>query len=826
LESVDSEEVSYTPPFIDDSDDAPAISHDEYTDGDNKKVDADGNQGNLALNKVAVASSVEHGGVAAVKSVDGDASTRWSSAFVDDAWIRLDLGSVQTIDRVRLNWEAAYGKRYNLQVSNDATNWTTVYTESNGNGGIDDITIGTQRARYVRMQGLQRGTQWGYSLFEFEVYGDVADDANSSTSSTEPPATDTTETSSGERLNLALNKVAVASSVEHGGVAAVKSVDGDASTRWSSAFVDDAWIRLDLGSVQTIDRVRLNWEAAYGKRYNLQVSNDATNWTTVYTESNGNGGIDDITIGTQRARYVRMQGLQRGTQWGYSLFEFEVYGDVADDANSSTSSTEPPATDTTETSSGERLNLALNKVAVASSVEHGGVAAVKSVDGDASTRWSSAFVDDAWIRLDLGSVQTIDRVSLNWEAAYGKRYNLQVSNDATTWTTVYTESNGNGGIDDISIGTQRARYVRMQGLQRGTQWGYSLFEFEVYGESASSTEMDPPVSNDSFVNDQDFDGDNDGMPDEWEERYGLNPVIDDAGLDADGDGVSNLVEYEIQSDPTTYTDNFVPDAPEIAAVDETDRVGLTPVLVSGAYFDPDDDDHHLSQWQISTESNFASLIMDLTTQYHLTAFTVGEMVLDADTRYYWRVRYIDSRDGQSAWSQPSNFTTLTADQTDDSNADGIPDAQAVDQAVDLNRNGVPDILEANMMSVNTVEGQSVVSIQGMSDDFSLVSLKSLPSDAISDQSVKLEFGLIGFKIYLHEGVNTATLNVYFSEPLEDGADPYKYSADTGWTIYEDVIFSPDRKRVTLTLVDGGNGDEDGVENGVIVDCFGIARVME
>jgi chitinase len=300
---------------------------------------------------------------------------------------------------------------------------------------------------------------------------------------------------------------------------------------------------------------------------------------------------------------------------------------------------------------------------------------------------------------------------------------------------------------------------------------------------------------------------------------------DDTGnlQDVDDNGMSDEWEYEVETDPADTAANIVPDRPEIAAVDATERVGLTPVLVSGTYFDPDNDDHHLSQWQISTESNFASLIMDLTTQYHLTAFTVGEMVLDADTRYYWRVRYIDSRDGQSSWSQPSNFTTLTADQTDDSNADGIPDAQAVDQAVDLNRNGVPDILEANMMSVNTVEGQSVVSIQGMSDDFSLVSLKSLPSDAISDQSVKLEFGLIGFKIYLQEGVNTATLNVYFSEPLEDGADPYKYSADTGWTIYEDVIFSPDRKRVTLTLVDGGNGDEDGVENGVIVDPFGIAQ---
>jgi hypothetical protein len=126
--------------------------------------------GNLALNRPAFASSVEKAGLDASKAVDGLSTTRWSSAFSDPQWIYVDLGAIYTIDRVVLNWEGAYGAQYQIQVSNDGVNWNTVFTESSGNGGVDDITFGATTARYVRMYGTGRGTPWGYSLYEFEVY--------------------------------------------------------------------------------------------------------------------------------------------------------------------------------------------------------------------------------------------------------------------------------------------------------------------------------------------------------------------------------------------------------------------------------------------------------------------------------------------------------------------------------------------------------------------------------------------------------------------------------------------------------------------------------
>ena len=69
-----------------------------------------------------------------------------------------------------LNWEAAYGKAYQIQTSNDATNWTTIYSTTSGTGGVETLNI-SGSGRYVRMYGTQRATQYGYSLWEFQVYG-------------------------------------------------------------------------------------------------------------------------------------------------------------------------------------------------------------------------------------------------------------------------------------------------------------------------------------------------------------------------------------------------------------------------------------------------------------------------------------------------------------------------------------------------------------------------------------------------------------------------------------------------------------------------------
>lgn len=126
------------------------------------------------------------------------------------------------------------------------------------------------------------------------------------------------------------------------------------------------------------------------------------------------------------------------------------------------------------------VNLALGRPATASSMETAALTAAQAVDGQLATRWSSAFTDAAWISVDLGSVRTFNRVILRWEAAYGKSYLLEGSPDGSAWSTVFSQANGSGGVEDLSFARTAARYLRMRGTSRGTAYGYSLREFEVY----------------------------------------------------------------------------------------------------------------------------------------------------------------------------------------------------------------------------------------------------------------------------------------------------------------------------------------------------------
>ncbi|SCW41362.1 F5/8 type C domain-containing protein [Paenibacillus tianmuensis] len=137
--------------------------------------DGPSTEADLAKGKAGEASSLEGSGYEASKAFDGDPSTRWASKEENDPqWIYVNLGKTYSIHKVKLNWEAAYGKNYKIQVSNDSgspVNWTDVYSKKKGKGGVEEIAFAAQDARYVRMYGTARGTSYGYSLYEFEVYG-------------------------------------------------------------------------------------------------------------------------------------------------------------------------------------------------------------------------------------------------------------------------------------------------------------------------------------------------------------------------------------------------------------------------------------------------------------------------------------------------------------------------------------------------------------------------------------------------------------------------------------------------------------------------------
>ncbi|MEU1071108.1 family 20 glycosylhydrolase [Streptomyces sp. NPDC005878] len=127
--------------------------------------------GNLARNRPTTASSTETANFPPASATDGDPATRWSSAYSDPQWLQVDLGSAQSVSRVVLRWEAAYGKAFQIQLSDDATVWRTLYSTTGGSGGVQDLTGLSGSGRYIRLYATRRGTSYGYSLYEFEAYG-------------------------------------------------------------------------------------------------------------------------------------------------------------------------------------------------------------------------------------------------------------------------------------------------------------------------------------------------------------------------------------------------------------------------------------------------------------------------------------------------------------------------------------------------------------------------------------------------------------------------------------------------------------------------------
>ncbi|MEW1901471.1 MULTISPECIES: discoidin domain-containing protein [unclassified Streptomyces] len=125
----------------------------------------------LSQGKTATASSTEGAAYAASAAVDGNLTgTRWASQWSDNQWLQVDLGRSATLSSATLVWEGAYGKGYQIQASENGTDWRTVTTVTAGDGGTDEVSL-SGTGRYVRMNGQTRATGYGFSLWEFQVYG-------------------------------------------------------------------------------------------------------------------------------------------------------------------------------------------------------------------------------------------------------------------------------------------------------------------------------------------------------------------------------------------------------------------------------------------------------------------------------------------------------------------------------------------------------------------------------------------------------------------------------------------------------------------------------
>lgn len=138
-------------------------------------------------------------------------------------------------------------------------------------------------------------------------------------------------------------------------------------------------------------------------------------------------------------------------------------------------------------------SLALGRPVTTSSVDEPEHTGEMAVDGNAGTRWGSEWSEPEWIAVDLGESHDLSRVVIDWESAYASGYEIQTSPDGETWTTAHTVTDGDGLFDEIDLAAT-GQHVRLYATERATQWGFSLYELEIYGTLAGSEPTPEPVT--------------------------------------------------------------------------------------------------------------------------------------------------------------------------------------------------------------------------------------------------------------------------------------------------------------------------------------------
>lgn len=178
-------------------------------------------------------------------------------------YVRIDLGSVQNITKVKLNWETAFAKGYAIQVSSNGTSWTTVATEVNGNGGLDSLTFNTS-GRYIKLALGEKGSIYAYSLWEMEVFN-------------------------GTTL-LSRNKAVEVSSVE-AAFAGTNVNDGNTGTRWASSGTETERLVLNTSNGNAYFVVSALPAPGDLSTYETYAFNKVTNTAVTYDYDAGAGKV-------------------------------------------------------------------------------------------------------------------------------------------------------------------------------------------------------------------------------------------------------------------------------------------------------------------------------------------------------------------------------------------------------------------------------------------------------------------------------------------------------------------------------------------------------
>jgi hypothetical protein len=286
--------------------------------------------------------------------------------------------------------------------------------------------------------------------------------------------------------NLALGKAATADSSCSATESPAKAVNGSVgqgnTDKWCSTG-SSKWLQVDLGSTQNVNRFVVKHAGAGGedaawntRDFNIQVSSNGTTWSTVATVTANTASTTTHAITAVSARYIRLN-VTTPTSNGNAaarVYEFEAYG-----------------------SSGPTLsNLALGRAATADSSCNANESPAKAVNGSVSggntDKWCSTG-SSKWLQVDLGAAQSLSRFVVKHAGAGGENtawntsaFTIQVSSNASTWTTVATVSGNTASTTTHDITTVSARYVRLNITAQGGDGAARVYEFEAWGTGGPS----------------------------------------------------------------------------------------------------------------------------------------------------------------------------------------------------------------------------------------------------------------------------------------------------------------------------------------------------
>ena len=208
-------------------------------------------------------------------AVDGDMATRWSSDYVDDAYITIDLGSPKPVGYIELHWETAMATDYVIETCSTAGEVEHTVATVTGNTDADcTYTFDTVTARYITIRCSKRATEWGNSLYEIVVRktaDEVVNDGPANYPSSGYTPKDGSTIINGERIGLAEG---------WGGNAAAgcaAAFDGDINTYFDPLGTGDGWAGIDAGQEYTLTAILIHPRDGQLPRFNggtIEGSND------------------------------------------------------------------------------------------------------------------------------------------------------------------------------------------------------------------------------------------------------------------------------------------------------------------------------------------------------------------------------------------------------------------------------------------------------------------------------------------------------------------------------------------------------------------------